>query len=223
MKIVYYTAMHERHETVKRCIEYNLRVKEQLKEHGIELDFIYGYSLDRDGLFLSNYDVHTYQIPNTPFYAKFNGGMKMLESMDFDVVVMMGSDDIAEVDYYLSIAKHSKKYDHIAFKDIYFYDTQTHRGYYWGGYTNYRKGEPAGAGKAYTRKAMETINFDLFRPSIDNGLDRGCWLLTQEHNMKTKLLSVKEDGFLCDIKDRMSKTPLRNFTYLERANFDLSI
>ena len=221
MKIIYYTAMQGRHDTVRMCLDYNMAVRDNLKEHGIELSFIYGYTTDGDDKFLSHWDVHTYFAPNNPLHAKFNGGMDLLESMDYDCVLMMGSDDIADVDYYLSIQKYYQDYDHIALKDIYFHDRLNKRSYYWPGYNNHRQGEPAGAGKVYTRQVMDRIKHDLFRPSIDRGLDYGCWTLMQKHNAKIKLLSVKKYGMVVDIKDSESLTKLRRFSNLEKTNLPI--
>ena len=221
MKIIYYTAMQGRHDTVRMCLEYNMAVRDNLKKHGVELSFIYGYTTDRDKKLLKDWEVQTYYAPNSPLHAKFNGGMPLLESMEYDCVLMMGSDDIADVDYYLSIQNHYKNYDHIALKDIYFHDRLNKRSYYWPGYNNHRQGEPAGAGKVYTRNMMERIGHDLFRPSIDRGLDYGCWKLMQEHNAKIKIISVKTHGMVVDIKDSNSKTKLRRFSNLEKINLPI--
>lgn len=221
MRLVYYTAMHGRQQTVKLCLEYTLAVREQLAQEGIELELIYGYTDQHDANFLSGYPVHAYQAPNSPLWKKFHGGMELLAGMDYDAVCMFGSDDIADVAYYRAMAELCRQYDYIGFTDIYFHDRVSKRSYYWPGYGVYRKGEPSGAGKCYSRDVMERIDHKIFQPSVGKGIDMGCDLLMKSIGVHAYLLSVKDGYLLCDIKDGQGITPLSRFGNLGRVELGL--
>lgn len=221
MNLVLYTAMHGRRTTVKMCIEYLLNVGKELEKHGHTLTLVYGYTDKEDGDFLRNYKVRTYQAPNSPLWEKFHGGMQLLKKLDFDLVFMFGSDDIADTKYFLKCIDLAPFYGHIGVKDIYFYNRVSGERYYWPGYFGRREGEPAGAGKVYTKAVMEAIDYKIFQPSIDKGLDLGCWQIMKENKVKTKLLSVKEGFFLCDVKDGQGLTPTHRFINLVPESFEV--
>jgi len=219
MNIVLYTAMHGRQKTVKTCLEYLIRVKSELVKYDINLELIYGYTDPQDGQMLSKYPVLTYRALNNPLWMKFDGGMDVLKGLDYDVVCMFGSDDIADVEYFRKIKQWSLVYGYIGFQDIYFYNRISGERHYWPGYVGPREGEPAGAGKAYAREVMELIDYKLFQPSNDRGLDKGCHEIMKERNIKCKLLSVLDGPFICDVKDGQGLTPTSRFINLLPSNF----
>lgn len=222
MRIAVYTAMHGRKETVKECFKYLYRTM-YLAEGLIDIDFIYGYTTEEDREFLrfleTYYPVKAFQAPNEPLWKKFHGGMDILKNGDYDACIMIGSDDIFDFNYLLRVSELINHHDYIASEDIYFHDRISGKNYYWKGYENYRKGEPAGAGKVYTRKAMEAFDYKIFQPSIDKGLDKGCHDKAMELGLSFKLINCrKENLFLCDIKDGEGLTPISRFKDLGKLS-----
>jgi len=195
-KVIVLTCVHGRHETVKRCLRIN------------NIETVAVFSNVEDGLLLKGMGVDkTFYHENKPLSNKWNYGVQMLKDIDFDYVIMLGSDDYFNSDFLHYVKQEAPKYDLLAFKDIYF--EQEGSFYYWSGYECSRKGEPAGAGKVYSKDFLERINYNLFPTSRDNGLDGMSWKVVKENNAKVKVTSLQENGlFLCDVKDGEGLTPL---------------
>lgn len=197
--------MHGRHETVSYCLN-----KMPFLEKYV------CYSTVEDLIFLKSQDVvDFFQHPNDPIAGKWNASIKFLKNVDFDAVIVLGSDDYIDEHFLEFISNNIENYDLIGFEDIYF--EQDQELYYWKGYTNHRKGEPAGAGKTYSRKFLERIEFNLFPVSIRNGLDGVSWQVCKSNNAKILVSSVMKEGiFLCDVKDGQGITPLSKITGIKR-------
>jgi len=83
--------------------------------------------------------------------------------------------------------------------------------YYWGGYQGTRQGEPAGAGKVYTKDFLNRISWNLFNEARDRGLDGVSWRRCKAINVKVLVTTLKEnDLFLCDVKDGEGMTELNS-------------
>ena len=195
-KIIVLTCVHGRHETVKKC----------LRENNIETVAV--FSTVEDGLMLKGMDVdNIFYHQNKPLSYKWNYGIKMLKDIDFDHVIILGSDDYFNNDFLEYVKQEAPKYDLLGFKDIYF--KQDHNTYYWSGYECKRQGEPIGAGRVYSKDFLERINYNLFPIARDKGLDGISWKVVKDNNAKVKVTSLYENGlFLCDIKDGEGLTPL---------------
>ena len=114
-----------------------------------------------------------------------------LEQLDFDAVILLGSDDYIDTKFVEYVQNNIDGKDMICFTDIYFEDDGFR--YYWGGYDDKRKGEPTGAGKVYTKEFLKRINWNLFHEARDRGLDGVSWRRLQSgerkhpyHNTKRK-------------------------------------
>lgn len=196
-KIVVLSAMHNRNETVKHCLE---------KMPFIDKYMI--YSNESDGEFLKQTDVKgVKQVPNNPLSLKWNQAVVFLKNIEFDAVILLGSDDFIDEKFISFISKNISKYDLISFKDMYF--KKGSETFYWPGYNCNRKGEPSGAGKTYTKEFLKRINFNLFPLSRNNSLDGMSWDVCKKANAKTLVASLKEENiFLCDVKDGHGITKL---------------
>lgn len=207
MKIITVTAMHGRHDTVAECIE---RMP--------FIDKVYIYSTDEDGAFLEGQDIFAMaKYKNNPLSYKWNMAIRTLEQIDFDAVILLGSDDYIDEAFLKYVERTIPDFDMIGFKDIYF----QHDGglYYWSGYTNNRRGEPCGAGKVYSRRFLECIKWNLFDVARDRGLDKISWQRVQQAKGKVHVTSLKENGLLLvDIKDGEGMTPFNKFKGLERVS-----
>tara|TARA_R110000822_G_scaffold79199_5_gene189573 strand:+ start:596 stop:1219 length:624 start_codon:yes stop_codon:yes gene_type:complete len=202
-KIIVLSAMHGRHETVKYCLD---------KMPFIDVVMI--YSTDSDGAFLDSQNVFaTGQFKNNPLSFKWNAGVMSLEQIDFDAVILLGSDDYIDEAFVEFVRSKIDDYEMISFKDLYFEEDGLT--YYWSGYEGSRKGEPAGAGKVYTKKFLERIKYNLFNEARDRGLDNVSWNRCKNANVKVLNTTLKEnDIFLADVKDGEGMTKLSSLKNL---------
>jgi hypothetical protein len=205
MKIITVTAMHGRHNTVAECIN---RMP--------FIDKVFIYSTPEDERFLQDQDIFAMaKYRNNPLSYKWNMAIRTLEQIDFDAVILLGSDDYIDEAFLQYVERTIPDFDMIGFKDIYF----QHDGslYYWKGYTNNRQGEPCGAGKVYSRKFLECINWNLFDVARDRGLDKISWQRVKQANAKVHVTSLKQNGLLLvDIKDGEGMTPFNKFKSLQK-------
>ncbi len=205
MKIISVTAMHGRHNTVAECIN---RMP--------FIDKVFIYSTPEDERFLQDQDIFAMaKYRNEPLSYKWNMAIRTLEQIDFDAVVLLGSDDYIDEAFLRYVERTITDFDMIGFKDIYFQNEGAL--YYWKGYDNNRKGEPCGAGKVYSRKFLECIKWNLFDTARDRGLDKISWNRVKQAKAKVHVTSLKENGLmLVDIKDGEGMTSFNKFKGLER-------
>lgn len=206
-KIIVLSCMHGRHETVQYCIN---------KMPFIDKVMI--YSTDEDGEFLKSQSIkYTGQFDNAPLSFKWNAGVMSLKQLDFDAVILLGSDDYIDEKFVKFVSDNIYKYEMIAFKDLYF--KQDSSIYYWSGYSGTRQGEPAGAGKVYTKEFLNRINWNLFNEARNRGLDGVSWRRCKAINVNVLVTTLKEnDLFLCDVKDGQGMTDLKNLDNLHLIN-----
>jgi hypothetical protein len=150
------------------------------------------------------YGFKTVYADNKPFSAKLQTGLMFAKQFEFDALLFMGSDDTLEgLDKYKEALKN---YNFIACGDCHFKDMETNRVGYWPGYTNHRKGEPAGAGRCFRRDLLDALDWDLWIDCPTYGPDGHQYkrLHTVPH---TKKIFTKKDGvILTDHKDKDSLT-----------------
>ena len=195
--------MHGRHETVQYCLN--------------KMPFIDKYmihSTDEDGVFLSSQDVAGFgQYPNEPLSIKWNAAVMSLEDLEFDAVILLGSDDYVDEAFVQFVSDQIEKYEMIAFTDLYFEDEGVT--YYWSGYDGTRRGEPAGAGKVYTKPFLQRIKYNLFHEAKNRGLDGVSWRRCKAANANMLITSVKREGlYLCDVKDGEGMTDIKSLKNL---------
>lgn len=199
-KIIILSAMHKRHEVVKYC---------HLKTPPIPKLMV--YTDPKDGRLLNALGIESIRRPNKPLSHKWNEGVNQLRYNDFDAVILMGSDDYFDESFLQFVEDNIDSCDLIGFTDIYFEESGSSNRYYWPGYEGKRKGEPAGAGKVYSKKFLERINFDLFPESRNNSLDGMSWRVCKRAGAKIKTFSLKNEGlYLADVKDGQGLTPLKS-------------
>lgn len=197
--------MHGRHKTVAECIN---RMP--------FIDKIYIYSTPEDEAFIQDQDIFAMaKYRNEPLSYKWNMAIRTLEQVDFDAVILLGSDDYIDEAFLRYVERTIPDFDMIGFKDIYFQNEGAL--YYWKGYDNNRKGEPCGAGKVYSRKFLECIKWNLFDVARDRGLDKISWQRVKDAKAKVHITTLKENGLLLvDIKDGEGMTPLNKLRGLEK-------
>ena len=182
--------MHGRHKTVRNCLN---RMP--------FIDVVMIYSDDADGEFLNEFPnvIATAKVQNRPLSFKWNQAVKALHQIDFDAVILLGSDDYID-EKLLEFVQQNMDCDMIGFTDLYF---QANRQlYYWQGYEGARRGEPSGAGRVYSKKFLESIGYNLYPFSANAGLDGMSWKVIKQRRASVKLFSLREnDLMICDVKD----------------------
>jgi hypothetical protein len=165
------------------------------------IDVVMIYSDDADGQFLNEFPnvIAKAQVPNRPLSFKWNQAVKALHQIDFDAVILLGSDDYID-EKLLRFVQQNMDCDMIGFTDIYF---QANRQlYYWEGYEGARKGEPSGAGRVYSKQFLESIGYNLYPFPVNAGLDGMSWRVVKYRRASVKLFCLKEnDLMICDVKD----------------------
>lgn len=143
------------------------------------------------------YPVNIILHPNNPLSDKWNVGLKSIKYHKWDSLLIMGSDDLI---YDLSVYDDSP---YQAYKDMYFYDKETHDTWYWKGYIKEQR--PIGAGRLISRQLIEERNYQLWKPGLNKNLDASMDL------PEPKLLSCKDDFNLMSIKTSRFITPLNTY------------
>ncbi|MBL4810405.1 MAG: hypothetical protein JKY43_10170 [Phycisphaerales bacterium] len=205
-KIIVISAMHHRQKTVKFCID---------KMPFIEKYMIYSDKSDHTFLTFYTDVAGCEQVINRPLSYKWNRAIRYLKNIEFDAVIVLGSDDYIDENFVDFIKNNIENYDLISFKDIYFKENDDF--FYWPGYIGQRKGEPAGAGKTYSKKFLEVIDYNLFPLSKNSSLDGMSWKVCKDANAKTLVTSLKDENiFLCDVKDGEGITKLSSITNITK-------
>lgn len=201
------SCIHKRQETFKRCVLRN------------DLPRLVVYTLEDDLMLLNKLKIaNKVYHQNNPLSAKWEAGVQALKQIDFDYVIMMGADNFFCDNFIPFVESQIKHYDMIGFSDLYFEEDDKY--YYWSGYSNHRKGEPAGCGKVYTKEALERLNYQLFSDATDRGLDGVSWQRTKK--LKRKVFSLKENNlFLYDIKDGKGITKLNSIENINEVSRDI--
>jgi hypothetical protein len=141
---------------------------------------------------------------------KLNKALKVAKNIDFDAMLMLGSDDTlnAEVlDFY--IESFNKGYKFVGFLDCYFYDLEKRNMIKWNGYRGHRQGEPIGAWRCFRRDLIEELNYELWA-NQHHSIDYTMW---EKIKKRPDLLKVKLSGnqFICDLKTSENVTKFRKF------------
>jgi len=159
------------------------------------------YSTINDGEFVKTQDIYAHaQYRNNPLSYKWGAAVECLKQLDFDSMILLGSDDYIDKKFYNFVKRNTGKYDLIAFTDAYYEKDGVH--YYWSGYDNHREGEPVGAGKIYSKEFLERIKYNLYPESADVGLDHMAHKVCLKNEATMLITSLKKEKiFMCDVKD----------------------
>lgn len=190
--------MHGRHSTVSKMLD-------KMPDC---LDIAMVYSTDIDGYFIRNKVKYSYQYENDPLWRKIDYGLRQLKSIDFDAVIMLGSDDYIDESYINYVDNNINNVDFIGFTDMYY--SKDDSLYYWEGYNGAREGEPIGAGRVYTKEIIERMNYNLFYGCRRRqGVDGYSWKQLNKIEHTKIVTTLKENNLMCcDIKDEEGLTSL---------------
>jgi hypothetical protein len=194
-KIIAVITMNGRHKTVDYCAN-----------KMPWLHKVYVVSEPEDYHFILKYPNTTViSHKNNPLSAKWQSGVFHLKNLDFDAVMILGSDDWMTFETYQFICnKISEGHDFVGFTDCYFRNDDID--YYWSGYRKKdRKFEPIGAGRTISKSALISMNWILFPELLDESLDRTSWPQIVRHTKNRYKTKLKDHNlYMVDIKDEES-------------------
>lgn len=139
--------------------------------------------------------------PNEPLGKKFNT-VSLLKAIDFDYLMVMGSDDICNmrmIKYYFELME--KGLDFWGMKDIYIYGAKPKQTKYWGGFKNHRIGETVGVARCLSRKLLDMLDWTPWNSTLNSKLDRSMTEKLINLGVKNHAMNLADsDCFLLDIK-----------------------
>lgn len=140
------------------------------------------------------------EYPNNPIGAKWNYGLSVLKNVEFDYLIISGSDDVFSQDlwdWYKTLDVH-----YAGVLDFYFMDWQTKRIKYNEGFRANRIGEPHGAGRALHRNVLDALQWKLWDDDLNIGLDGSMTeKLKLLKGLTSKFIRLEQHGFIAlDIK-----------------------
>ena len=176
------------------------------------------------------YKYNCYHIPykNEPVSQKFNIACQKAREWEVDAVIVMGSDDIMNIQLFNAITSRSE--DFVAIRDIYLYSLEK-------GYINelrYIKTNMVGCARMLSRELLDRVNWTPWKRERDWGLDQVMLQTIKPHIKSEYIFTASDVGGMCvDIKngDSMNKfskwkglpvaDPQLMFGWLSQAEKDL--
>lgn len=156
--------------------------------------------------------------PNQPLAAKMNATTIEAMKRGYTHVICVGSDDLLSkelIEEYLRLIREG--YHFIGITDFYFYDTETGKASYWGGYIDNRKGITCGAGRVISSWLLN--QWDCKPWNGTKYLDSSMQSKIDNCIKQTHTFSIKEKGLLAvDIKSSANMTPFElwpNSSYID--------
>ena len=205
MKFLVLVPVYGRYDILKLFAE-GLNV---LKEQGYDIEVLAVGSSTEDMLVCRELDF-MYVNHRNILGEKLNAALKEAKKIDFDAMLMLGSDDILNaetLDFYQFAF--SKEYRFVGFLDCYFFNMDTKGLIKWNGYRGEREGEPIGAWRCFKRDLIEELNWELWG-NQHHSIDYTMWekIKSCRGILKTKL---REGMFICDLKTKANVTKFRKF------------
>lgn len=170
---------------------------------------------------VKKYGFHYIEIDNQPLATKMNATTLKAKELGYTHVICVGSDDLLSkelIDEYLKLMR--KGYDYIGVTDFYFYEMESGKAAYWGGYRDRQRiGHTAGAGRVISNALLDEWDWlpwdDKDSKYLDNSMQNK--LRSSLHPKTT--FSLKEKGLLAvDIKSQVNMTPFElwdNTSYID--------
>jgi hypothetical protein len=181
--------MYERQELTNFVFSYYKKLKNKLKNKlDLKLLVCGSEGLKSKKIAIEN-DFDYIEYENLPLSKKHNFLLSHSKNYDVDGVILIGSDDIISentFDVYMDAIKNDV--DFLGFTDLYMYDGNM---YYWSGYEKERIGETIGAGRFFSKKLLDTHNWDFWGDvSKNNGLDKIAYEKIKKINLMKKKYPV---------------------------------
>ena len=183
---------------------------EALKEKGYALEVLAVGSCVEDSVVCRELGFEYYVNHRNILGEKLNVALKEAKKIDFDAMLMLGSDDVLNdkvLDFYIDAFEEDFKF--VGFTNCYFYDLEKKNMIKWYGYRGERSGEPIGAWRCFKRELIEELNWELWG-NQHHSIDYTMWqkIKNRPDILKTILY---DDMFICDLKTGENVTKFRKF------------
>lgn len=132
--------------------------------------------------------------PNLPVSCKWAAVVKEASYLDFDFLVIVGSDDLLSLPLIQFYDKYySRDSDFmLGLGDLYFYMMASAKSYHFHGYPTL---QTIGAGRCISRKILEQINWAPWgQHQLNRGLDHCCSTILRTHWVPEKSVKMKDTG-----------------------------
>lgn len=157
--------------------------------------------------------------PNNPLGAKMNATITEAMKRGYTHIICVGSDDLITkdlVDEYLKLIKEG--YHFIGLLDFYFYELESGKAIYWGGYNDKRIGKTIGAGRVLSAEIINSLGGKVWNDNDNRYLDKGMQERLSVSNLPQKVFKLKDKGMIAvDLKSSDNITPFakwRNSHYI---------
>ena len=136
------------------------------------------------------------EAPNEPLSGKWNAGMRLMQELEPDAVMITGSDDVISAPYIEAATREiAKGADYVMFDTLCCYDMDTCRAYL---------SNPArmGAGRVLSRRLLDECNWQPWPDGLERRLDGGMDEKLSPSPLTQRIIRADRlDGALCvDIK-----------------------
>lgn len=215
MRIGVLTAAYGRKRLFYEFCEHINNIEQKLPHTFYNVAAISERTINTDTLEARNFD--SVFCKNFPLSNKFNTGLEAFRQFDPEYVIVLGSDDFIDYETLRKLIRvmELSKADLIGITDAYMFDLSTNGLYYFSGYCNHRKGETVGAGRCFSRRILQELDYNLWKDGINCGLDRSTTELMKDMDFTYYPMSCMEDGlFLCGIKTRRAITKRERYKSL---------
>jgi hypothetical protein len=147
--------------------------------------------------------------PNRPLGRKTNFGIRACKELDWDYLMVLGSDDVASpnfLDAYEPVFE--QRLPTWGWLDCHLH----HKGqlYYWPGYGQ-RRLESIGAGRVVHRDVVASCGWKLVRDSLEKRLDSSMRRVLHAHGFEIPFGPLPKNTYLIDIKTEVNITPFERF------------
>lgn len=202
MKLLVYTACYKRSETFRLFLDN----QNYLYDCGFDIsvacigDAGNGHIFQEYG---DPFDLYV-RYKNLPLGEKWNIGLEFIKDLEWDYVLISGSDDLYSPELYARYFQLMEEGVHFAgLIDFYFLDQTKGHLKYFPGHRSERRGETNGAGRILHRSVLEALEWTLWDDHKNQELD-----LSMTRRLKTveglteRVINLKAEGLVAvDIKD----------------------
>ena len=223
VRIAIITAVYQRPELTSIVLGWYMNLKLKLLKDNIDLGlFAVGSEGEISKKMCVNNGFKYIEAPNKPLNRKFNKAVELARKWNPDGVMLVGSDDVIDINlikYYANKIKEKGGIDSIyGAIDAYIFHVASDKLVCFEGYRKMnpptRAKEPVGGGRFFGKNVLEKLNWNLWDNNIELNcnLDGNCTKRILEHGFNFKIFSLyKINALILAIKHGKNITPFKLF------------
>lgn len=211
IKVLIYLAVWKRPEITELCFQ----GIDRLRGHpDFDIDALAVISEKEMESLCDQYAIRYVTHPNLPLGKKKNFGLNACEKLPFDYLMEIGSDDLVLNDLLDAYRPLIGKWDFFGVRDIAYVDSVT------GACRRYTSSKSTyGAGRMISRKALQMVNWKLWRDDLNKGMDNNSVMNLAKAGVFYKFIPLSEYPMVIDVK---SKDNIWPFNHLLGNEYSLS-